>query len=88
MREIETFVTNIQHEYAKAFRNDDRQGMLETSFDLLYAYALMGNLELADRWARESIRHADNPMQTATIHLVRVLGRIDRSLLLEFAHGK
>ena len=56
--EIRAYLELTQQLYACAFRENDREGMIETSHDLSLAYHALEHATLAEKWADEYLCHA------------------------------
>ncbi|MBN1670710.1 MAG: hypothetical protein JXR37_06745 [Kiritimatiellae bacterium] len=76
LEEIAGFVGMVQAQYAEAFASGDHAGLLQTSFDLLHAYAAEGNATLAGKWADECLRHTEDPMTRLAVKLLLLAARM------------
>lgn len=76
LNEIQQYVKIINKHFSEAFTSEDKEGMYETSYALTRAYALMGNITLAGRWANECEKHTDDPSKIFAINLFLLCGII------------
>ena len=53
LQEVKSFFSMLQREYGAALSQGDIMGRIEISGSLSAAYALIGNMVLARKWAEE-----------------------------------
>lgn len=80
-QEVNSFFSVLQDQYADAFRTQDIQGLYDTSYALTRAYAALGNLSLAGRWAAECEKHTSDPNKILALNMVLICGIIKQRYL-------
>jgi hypothetical protein len=80
-QDVDSFFSVLQEQYGEAFRSQDSQGLFDTSYALTRAYAALGNLALAGRWAHECEKHTDDPNKVLALNMVLICGIIKQRYL-------
>lgn len=68
----ELFIARVHRQYLEALEGNDTQGMLDASYTLLYIYAHLGNILLANKWAAECEKHTDDSAELMRIKMALV----------------
>lgn len=80
-QEVDAFFNVLQTQYGHAFQNQDTQELYDTSYALTRAYAAVGNMTLAGRWANECEKHTCNPDKIMALNIVLICGIIKQRYL-------